>query len=87
MWVVGCVQRPNKVTLFSRHCACWLTPVCASGVCVPMCCMQVELHWQPGGPQDKVLVSHMSMPGSSKGTWQQQTAYTQRTQAAKPVGA
>lgn len=35
--------------------------------------LQVELHWQPGGPSERFLVSHMSMAGRKGGntaTWQ-----------------
>lgn len=41
-------------------------------VCVALLlCLQVALHWQPGGPPEKLLVSHMSMRGRSKAIWQQ----------------
>jgi hypothetical protein len=28
--------------------------------------LQVALHWRQGGPQDNILVNHMTMPGREK---------------------
>lgn len=59
----------------------------ATTACCNWChwlCAQVRQHWQDGGPPERYLVSHMTMPGKSKAeqTWQQQQQQQATTDTA-----